>query len=93
MRNVPLDAMRFKYQAENNSIVGVEKETWSNSKRFPHISRFDFVRQSYDRVFPRGVSPFRGSSYPVGRDIVHALAIFPDDESDERRSWLKRENL
>ena len=85
MLNFPLDAMRFKYQASRNSTVGNGKEMSSNSKRFPHISGFKSVRQSYDWVLPWGVSTFRGPSYLVAQDIVHALAIFPDDIDDERR--------
>jgi hypothetical protein len=88
MRNGPLDAMRFKYQAENNSTLGDGRETWSNSKRFPHILSFEFVRLSYDWVLPWGVSTFRGPSYHVAQDIVYALAGFPDNEGDERRSRL-----
>jgi hypothetical protein len=30
------------------------------------------------------VSPFRGPSYHVAEDIIHALAVSPDDESDEK---------
>jgi hypothetical protein len=89
------DHAQHSIRGDAIKISGKEKffsrdweETWSNPKRFPHISSFEFVRQSYDWVLPWGVSPFGGPSYPAAQDIVHALAVFPDNEGDEKKSRL-----